>query len=71
MKRLGHWAVRRSCLGLDPGCVRRVGDGDRLRVLVLGVMLLRMDLFVFLQILRTFETFLANIAVVGLEWRMN
>jgi len=38
---------------------------------VLGVVLLGVDLFVFLQILRTFERLLADLANVGLERRMD
>ena len=38
---------------------------------MLGVVLLSMDLFVFLQILGTFEGLLANLTNMRLEWRMN
>jgi hypothetical protein len=38
---------------------------------VLGVVFLGVDLFVFLQILRTFEGLLADLANMGLEWCVN
>lgn len=38
---------------------------------MLGMMLLGVDLFVFLQILRTFEGLLADLANMGLEWRVH
>jgi hypothetical protein len=38
---------------------------------VLNMMLLSMDLFVFLQILRTFEGLATDLAIMRLEWRMN
>ena len=34
-------------------------------------MLLSVDLFMFLQILRTLEGFLADLANMGLEWRVD
>ena len=38
---------------------------------MLGMVCLRMNLFVFLKILRTFEFLIADFAVVRLEWNMN
>lgn len=67
VERLGRKAVRRSCLGFDPRCVRWVSDGNRLGVFVLSVMFFSVDLFVLLQILRTFKRLLADFANVGLE----
>ena len=60
-----------SCFGFDPRRVCRVGDGNCLGVSVLGMMLLSMDLFMFLQILRTFEGLATDLAIMGFEWRMN
>lgn len=68
---LGRRAARRPCFGFDPRYVCWVGDSDRLRVFVLGVMLLGVDLFVFLQILRSFERLLADLANVRFKRRMN
>ena len=44
-----------------------ISHGDGLGMLVLGMMLFGVDLFVFLEILGTFEGLLANFADVGLE----
>ena len=71
VERLGRKTIRRSRLGFDPRCVRRVSDGDRLGVFVLSVMFFSVDLFVFLQILRTFESLLADFANMRLEWCMD
>ena len=71
VERLGGQPIRWSRLCFDSCCVYRVGDGDRLRMLVLGVMLLSMDLFVLLQILRSFERLLADLANVRFEWCMD
>lgn len=38
---------------------------------MLSVVLLSVDLFVFLQVLRTFEGLLADLTNVGLEWRVD
>lgn len=67
VERLGRRSVRRSGLCFDPRCVRWVSDGNRLGVFMLSVMLFSVDLFVFLQILRTFEGLLADFANMGLE----
>ena len=71
VERLGRQAIRRSRLGFNPGYVCRVGHGDRLRVFVLGVMFLGVDLFVFLQVLRTFERLLADLANMRFERRVD
>jgi hypothetical protein len=71
VERLGRRAIRRPWLGFDPRCVRRVGDGDRLRVFVLDMVLLGVDLFVFLQVLRTFERLLADLTNMRLERGMD
>ena len=38
---------------------------------MLGMVLLGVDLFVFLQILGTFEGLLADLANMGFEWRVD
>lgn len=55
----------------DTRTIGRVGDGDSLGVLVLGVMLLGMDLLVLLEVLRPFEWLLADYADVRFEWGMD
>ena len=71
MERLGRKTIRWPCLSFDPRRICRVGDGDRLGVFVLGVVFLGVDLFMFLQILRTFERLLADLANMRLERRMD
>jgi hypothetical protein len=46
-------------------------NGDRLGVLVRDVVRLCVDFFVFFQILRPLEGFIANLTGVRLEWRMD
>ena len=71
VERLGRKAIGRSCLGFYPRCICWVGDGNRLGVLVLSVMFLGVDLFVFLKILRTFKRLVADLANMRLERRMD
>lgn len=58
-------------VAMDAGGKRRIGHGDGLGVLVGSVVLLRMDLFVLLEVLGTLERLLANLADVRLQWRMH
>lgn len=46
-------------------------DFERLRMLVLDLMLLRVNLFVFFQILRSLEGFTTNFTVMRLERSMD
>jgi hypothetical protein len=71
VERLGRRPIRRPCLGFYPCRICRVGDCDRFRVFVLGMVLLGVDLFVFLQILRTFKRLLAYLANMRFERRMD
>ena len=45
-----------------------LGDSDSLGVFMLSMMRLCMNFLVFLEILRTFEGFTADVAVVRFEW---
>jgi hypothetical protein len=71
VERLGRRPIRRPCLGFYPRRICRVGDCDRFRVFVLGMVLLGVDLFVFLQILRTFKRLLAYLANMRFERRVD
>lgn len=51
--------------------VRGVGDRYGFGVLVLGVVLLCVDLLMLLEVLRSLERLLANIADMWLEWCVN
>ena len=58
-------ALVRGRIAADPGDVGGVVDGDRLGVLVLGVVLLGVDLFVLLEVLRPLERLFADLGRVS------
>lgn len=67
-------ATRRGGVGglrTDTLDIVLVVDGDRLGVPVRHMMLLGMNLFMLLQILRTLEWLAADLADVGFEWRVD
>jgi hypothetical protein len=55
----------------DPLIKDRIGRGGRLGEFVKGVVLLRVDTLVLLEILGSLEGFATDRAWVGLEWRVN
>lgn len=65
--RVIHWHP----LAMYPLGEPRVGDGNRLGVLVLGMVRLSMYLLVFLKVLRTFEALVADVTRVWLEGDMH
>jgi hypothetical protein len=73
----GGWrveaAVGRKTVGVlvDTKRVVRIEDGDGFGMLVLRVMFLGVYFFVLLEILWSLELFLADLACMWLEWRMD